>query len=89
MTSFVESKRSENWQTVVKRMKLVRNSMLSKNIRKYLLKVLTLLIKNWIYIILQENNYIECQIQKGYIQRLTDALGHTCSLSYLIDQARI
>ena len=33
--------------------------------------------------------YIECQIQKGFIQRLSGTLEHTYNLSYLIDQARI
>ena len=38
---------------------------------------------------MQENNYIKCQIQKGFIQRLSSTLEHTYNLSYLIDQARI
>ena len=54
-----------------------------------LLKVFTLLLRDRIYGFLQENNYIECQIQKGFIQRLCDTLEHTYNLSYLIDRARI
>ena len=38
---------------------------------------------------MQKNNYIECQIQKGFIQRLSSTLEYTYNLSYLIDQARI
>ena len=54
-----------------------------------LLKVFTSLLRDRIYGFLQENNYIECQIQKGFIQRLSGTLEHTYNLSYLIDQARI
>ena len=53
-----------------------------------LLKVFTSLLRDRIYGLLQENNYIKCQIQKGFIQRLSGTLEHTYSLSYLIDQAR-
>ena len=53
------------------------------------LKVFTSLLRDRIYGFLQENNYIECQIQKGFIQRLSGTLEHTYNLSYLIDQARI
>ena len=54
-----------------------------------LLKVFTSLLRNRIYGFLQENNYIECQFQKGFTQRLSGTLEHTYNLSYLIDQARI
>ena len=54
-----------------------------------LLKVFTSLLRDRIYGFLQENYYIECQIQKGFIQRLSGTLEHTYNLSYLIDQARI
>ena len=54
-----------------------------------LLKFFTSLLRDRIYGFLQENNYIECQIQKGFIQRLSGTLEQTYNLSYLIDQARI
>ena len=54
-----------------------------------LLKVFTSLLRDLIHRLLHENNYIECQIQKGFIQRLSGILQHTYNFSYLIDQARI
>ena len=54
-----------------------------------MLKVFTSLLRDRIYGFLQENNYIECQLQKGFIHLLSGTLEHTCYLSYLIDQARI
>ena len=54
-----------------------------------LLKVFTSLLRDRIYGFLQENNYIECQIQKGFTQRPSGTLERTYNLSYLIDQARI
>ena len=54
-----------------------------------LLKVFTSLLRDRIYGFLQENNYIQCQIQKCFIQRLSGTLEHTYNLSYLIDQTRI
>ena len=53
------------------------------------LKVFTSLLGDSIYGFLEENNYIECQIQKGFMQRLSGTLEHTYNLSYLIDQAKI
>ena len=42
-----------------------------------LLKVFTSLLRDRIYGFLQENNCIECQIQKGFVQRLSGTLEHT------------
>ena len=52
------------------------------------LKVLTSLIRERIYSFLASNNYIETEIQKGFVPGMSGTYEHIANLSYLINHAR-
>ena len=64
----------------------------SKNFWSYCkpvaLKVLTSLIRDRIYSFLASNNYIESEIQKGFVLGMSGTYEHIANLSYLINHAR-
>ena len=61
----------------------------SKNFWSYCkpvaLKVLTSLIRDRIYSFLASNNYIESEIQKGFVPGVSSTYEHTANLSYVIN----
>ena len=52
------------------------------------LKVLTSFIRDRIYSFLASNNYIESEIQKGFVPGMSGTYEHIANLSYLINHAR-
>ena len=52
------------------------------------LKVLTSLIRDRIYSFLASNNYIETEIQEGFVPGMSGTYEHIANLSYLINHAR-
>ena len=52
------------------------------------LKVLTSLIRDRIYSFLASNSYIESEIQKGLVLRMSGTYEHIAKLSHLIKHAR-
>ena len=52
------------------------------------LKILTSALRNKVCQFLSSNNYIETNIQKGFVNRISGTFEHTSHLAYVINYAR-
>ena len=53
------------------------------------LKIFTSCIRNSMFNVLKQNNFIEIQIQKGFTSNISGTIDHTSFMSHVIDKARI
>ena len=54
-----------------------------------MLKIFTSTLHDSMYDFLKQNNHIECQIQKGFISKISGTLEHTSIMGHIINKARI
>ena len=52
------------------------------------LKILTSALRNSVFVFLPSNNFIEHEIHKGFIPKLSGTLEHTSLMAYIINRAR-
>ena len=53
------------------------------------LKIFTACLRDKIFEFLKENNYIEHNLQKGFIPKLSGTFKHTAQMGHIIDKARL